>query len=138
MAPEQDLSFDGVHHLNFSVTDLERSAAWYTDVLGLSLGWAMDDTEGRGRKIVLLHPDSPLRIVLSLHRDNTGEPFNEFRTGLDHVAFTVSDRSALERWQAHFEELGVPHSHIKEGATGWLITFRDPDNVQFEIYSQSK
>jgi glyoxylase I family protein len=138
MTPEQGLSFDGVHHLNFSVTDLERSATWYTEVLGLSPGWEMDDTEGRGRKVVLLHPDSSLRIVLSIHRDNDGEPFSEFRTGLDHVAFAVTDRAELERWQAHFEELGVPHSDIKEGATGWLITFRDPDNVQFEIYTQNK
>lgn len=130
--------FDGIHHINMSVTDLQRSADWYTSVLGLTRGWEMDDVEGRGRKVVLLHPSSPLRIVLSLHQANDGKRFNEFRTGLDHVALTVADRDALEGWQRRFEELGVEHSAIKEGATGWLITFRDPDNIQLEMYTRSK
>jgi glyoxylase I family protein len=130
--------FSGVHHLNFSVTDLNRSASWYIDVLGLNKGWEMEDVEGRGRKLVLLHPTEPLRIVLTVHQSNQGEPFSEFRTGLDHVAFTVADRASLEAWARRFDELGVEHSPIKEGATGWLITFRDPDNVQLEMYTRSK
>src|SRR5689334_18154275 len=111
------LKFEGVHHINFSVTDLERSAGWYREVLGLNEGWEMEDVEGRGRKMVLLHPTSPLRIVLSLHQTNMGEPASEFHTGLDHLAFTVEDRAALEAWQRRFEEKGVEHSPIKEGAT---------------------
>lgn len=130
--------FTGIHHINFSVTDLDRSAAWYREVLGLTTGWEMEDTDGRGRKVVLLHPSSPLRIVLSLHQKNEGDPASEFRTGLDHIAFTVADRAELERWQQRFEELGVEHSPINEGATGWLITFRDPDNIQLEVYTQTK
>jgi catechol 2,3-dioxygenase-like lactoylglutathione lyase family enzyme len=131
-------AFGGIHHINFSVTDGERSAAWYAEVLGLSRGWEMEDTEGRGRKIVLLHPTEPLRVVLSQHQSNPGEPFSEFQTGLDHVALTVTDRAELEAWSRRFEELGVEHSEIKEGATGWLITFRDPDNIQLELYTRSK
>lgn len=130
--------FDGVHHINLSVTDLERSAAWYMNFLGLTRGWEMPDEEGRGQKIILLHPVSPFRLVLSHHRANDGQPSSEFRTGLDHIAFTVEDRDALEEWRARFQEAGVDHSEIKEGATGWLITFRDPDNVQLEMYTRSK
>lgn len=130
--------FSSVHHVNFTVTDLGRSAAWYTQVLGLTKGWEMEDAEGKGRKVVLLLDGTPLRIVLSLHQANSGEPFSEFVTGLDHIALTVSDRGELEAWQRRFEELGVTHTPIKEGATGWLITFRDPDNIQFEMYTQSK
>jgi glyoxylase I family protein len=130
--------FIGVHHVNFSVTDLDRSAAWYIRVLGLQRGWVMDDIDGRGRKIVLLHHGSPLRIVLSLHAANSGETADEHRTGLDHVAFGVRDRPALGEWLHHLEELGVVHSEIKEGATGWLITLRDPDNIQLEVYTLGK
>lgn len=132
------LPFTGVHHVNFSVTDLERSTAWYMKVLGLTKGWEMSDEGGRGQKMILLLPGSPLRIVLSKHRANDGEPASELRTGLDHVALTVEDRDALEAWQRRFEELGVDHSPIKEGATGYLITFRDPDNIQLEVYTLGK
>jgi len=130
--------FSAVHHFNLSVTDLARSAAWYTEVLGLTKGWEMEDTEGRGRKVVLLHDGGSLRIVLSYHQANDGEPFTEFRTGFDHLALTVADRTELEAWERRFQEMGVDHSPIKEGATGWLITFRDPDNIQFEMYTQGK
>jgi glyoxylase I family protein len=135
---DTDLQFLGVHHLNLSVTDLERSAEWYEQVLGLTRGWEMPDTEGRGRKIILLHPSSPFRLVLSLHAANEGGSFSEFRTGLDHIAFTVADRGTLERWAQHFNEMGIEHSPIKEGATGWLVVFRDPDGVQLEMYTVGK
>jgi glyoxylase I family protein len=131
-------SFSGIHHITFSVTNLERSTAWYMEVLGLEKGWDMPDVEGRGRKVALLHPTSPLRIVLSLHQSNDGGRFSEFSTGLDHVAFTVVDQEELEAWQTRFERLGIDHTPIMEGATGWLITFRDPDNIQLEMYTQSK
>ena len=130
--------FTGVHHINFSVTDLQRSADWYQRVLGLKMGWEMPDTEGRGQKIALLHPSSELRLVLSHHSANDGQPASEFRTGLDHVALTVTNSAELERWRQRFDELGVEHSEIKEGATGYLITFRDPDNIQLEVYTQAK
>jgi glyoxylase I family protein len=130
--------FGSVHHVNFSVTDLERSTSWYTGVLGLEKGWEMEDTEGRGQKVVLLHPSNPLRIILTLHKANSREPFSEFNTGLDHIAFSVASREELEAWVSRFEELGVTHSPIKEGATGWLITFRDPDNIQLEMYTLAK
>jgi catechol 2,3-dioxygenase-like lactoylglutathione lyase family enzyme len=85
-----------------------------------------------------VHPTLPYRIVLSHHQSNSGEAFSEFGTGLDHVAFTVADRQELEAWVGHLDERGVPHSEIKEGATGWLIVFRDPDNIQLELYTASK
>jgi glyoxylase I family protein len=130
--------FSGIHHINFTVTDLERSAAWYMDVLGLEKGWEMPDVEGRGRKIALLLPGSPFRLVISQHVSNEGGPASEFRTGLDHIALTVEDRAELESWKRHFEEKGVAHSGIKEGATGYFIVFRDPDNIQLEVYTKGK
>jgi glyoxylase I family protein len=131
-------AFIGVHHINLSVADLERSAAWYRKVLRLEEGWDIDDVEGRGRKKVLTHPGTAFRIVLSLHQSNDGSRFSEFKTGLDHVAFSIADRPQLDLWQAWFDEHDVEHSEIKEGATGWLITFRDLDNIQFEMYTVSK
>jgi glyoxylase I family protein len=136
--PMNQPSFSGIHHLNLTVTEPERSAAWYTRVLGLQPGWTMDDIDGRGRKVVLLAPQSTLRIVLTQHRANNGLPASEFQTGLDHVAFTVDSRASLDDWVVWLDEANVTHSEIKEGATGWLIILRDPDNVQLELYTSSK
>jgi glyoxylase I family protein len=131
-------TFSTVHHLNLTVTDLHRSADWYVEMMGLHRGWEMPDEGGRGQKVVLLHPSEPLRLVLTQHAANDGGAASEFRTGLDHIAFTVADRAELEAWERHFNALGVEHSAIKEGATGWLIVFRDPDHIQLEVYTASK
>src|SRR5579884_143792 len=130
--------FGGIHHLNLTVTDPDRSADWYVDVLGFERGWQMPDVEGRGRKVVLTHPHEPFRLVLTGHSAGSGDQFSEFRTGLDHFALSVPDRSVLEAWVERLDKQGVAHSEIKEGATGWLITFRDPDNVQLELYTLTK
>jgi glyoxylase I family protein len=130
-------NFSGVHHVNFTVTDIDRSTAWYCNVLGLSVGWNMDQ-EGVWRKVALVQPDSSFRMVLTQHASGNSDEFSELQTGLDHIAFTVADREELQGWRQRFEELGVDHSKIKEGATGFLITFRDPDNIQLEVYTQGK
>jgi glyoxylase I family protein len=123
----------GIHHLALSVTDLDRSVAWYADVLGLERGFEIPDTESRGQKSILRIPGA--RIALTLHQANEGEPFSEFRTGLDHFALSVADRDGLEAWQARLGALGVAHSPITQGATGWFISVRDPDGIQLEIYT---
>lgn len=124
----------GVHHLNFTVLDLKKSAAWYSEVLGLIRLWELEDT-GQGAKVLFLHPGCRLMIGLTAHASNSGDRFSEFRTGLDHASFSVSTLQELETWQAHFEELGVEHSPITQTPRGaWELVFRDPDNIQLELF----
>jgi glyoxylase I family protein len=61
-------------------------------------------------------------------------PFNERRTGLDHLGFEVAAREQLAAWVARFDDLGVVHSEIKHTPiTGsYLVAFRDPDGIQLE------
>jgi catechol 2,3-dioxygenase-like lactoylglutathione lyase family enzyme len=59
---------------------------------------------------------------------------NEFRTGLDHLTYTVSSRDELEAWQALLAEKGIPFSPIAESPIGTLVVLRDPDNIQLELW----
>jgi catechol-2,3-dioxygenase len=81
-------------------------------------------------EVLLKHPVSGLLIGLLHHPANPGEPFSEFRTGLDHLEFEVADRDELERWEQRLTALGIAHSGIKDH----LVTFRDPDNIQLEFF----
>jgi catechol 2,3-dioxygenase-like lactoylglutathione lyase family enzyme len=57
--------------------------------------------------------------------------------GLDHLSFAVPDRGALERWCERLEELGVDHSPVAEAesiADAAVVVFRDPDNIQLELF----
>lgn len=124
----------GVHHINFTVLDLKKSAAWYAEVLGLTRFLELEDT-GQGAKVLFTHPGSRLMIGLTAHASNPGERFSELRTGLDHASFSVSTRQELEAWQTHFEKLGVEHSPITQTPRGaWELVFRDPDNIQLELF----
>jgi len=124
----------GYHHVSLTVPDAANSAAWYSQVLGLA---RLTGLEGDGfRKILLMHPASKAGFAVTEHRARgSGDAFSEFRTGMDHLAFAVAGRAALEAWKARFEELGVEHSEIKPSAMGDVIVFRDPDNIQLEVYA---
>jgi catechol-2,3-dioxygenase len=47
-------------------------------------------------------------------------------SGLDHLAFQITDADELQNWVSHLVELGVPHSGIIDTGYGPTLVFRDP------------
>ena len=126
-------SIVGFNHVSFSVTDPDRSAAWYQDVLGFVRHG--DGQRKELRRIRLHQSGSGLTLTLTGHERGTGEPFSELRTGLDHLAFS-GGAGEIEEWKRRFEERGVEHSEIRPLPDGGgAITLRDPDNIQLEVFA---
>lgn len=123
----------GLHHIALTVTDLEASIRWYARVFGIS--YQMEEAHEGGVGKLLADEQWRLIIVLHRHDVNTGERFSERRTGLDHVGFSVADRAELEGWQRHLRELGVTQSPIADTPYGFILVFRDPDNIQLELFA---
>ncbi len=121
--------------LNLSVRDPDRSAAWYMQLLGMTLRYDHTSDDGRLRYVSLVEPESALILCLVGHAANLGEKFSEFRTGLDHLEFLVERHEDLYEWADRLDELGVVHSGVKElgYSPNALITFRDLDNIQLEF-----
>ena len=122
----------GPHHAALTVTDIERSLAWYTDLLGLQQLFGEDDDEVSLR--VLMHPASGWILGLRQYHQKPGDQFDEFRTGLDHFAFGVADRATLEAWEGELQQRAIPFTPIVETPIGSVICFRDPDNIQLEFW----
>ncbi len=132
-----------LHHVALTVTDLDASTAWYQRIF--SLGPVLDAPHDGGWQRMLADREMRLVIVLHRHDVNQGELFSERRTGLDHFGMGVSTRAELEAWQAHLEEMGVvraaaadrpcTQSPIAVTPYGSILVFRDPDNIQLELYS---
>jgi glyoxylase I family protein len=122
----------GAHHVAFTVTDADRSAAWYQDLLGMELLFQVDEDDVKLR--VLAHAGTGWIIGIREYPDRPDGPFDEHRTGLDHLAFTVTSRPELEAWQQELERRDVTYSPIRESPIGTVITFRDPDNIQLELW----
>ena len=126
------------HHVSLTVTDRERSTRWYCDVLGFEV---QDDTiEGHWfRRTRLQHgsgTDGRIILTLTQHDDGSGDRFSAVRTGLDHLSLRVRNRRDLDELVGRMDELGVPHSEVKSmGEGNAMVTVRDPDNIQLEVYS---
>jgi glyoxylase I family protein len=132
MAASTVPSFSKVSHISFSATDAEASGAWWARVFDLT---ELDRTAGDGWKAVLLiHQPTATIIEFQQHDQNRGERFDPARTGFDHMGFKVDDVDALAEWQAHFERLGVEHTPTVHREYGSVLTFRDPDGIQFEMF----
>jgi catechol 2,3-dioxygenase-like lactoylglutathione lyase family enzyme len=122
---------DGISHIDLSVTDVERSLPFYTDVLGFEV---LGREESAERTMVLMtHAGLANGVCLNEHRDGGDSPFDERRAGLDHLSFRVASREQLETWQRTFEAHGVSHSPIADTPFGPVLVFRDPDNIQLEL-----
>ena len=121
-----------IHHLRLTVSDVERSRAFYTEVLGFH--HVMDLPSG----VFLSNGAVGLGLGPSPDpsRAPAGDRFDEARVGLDHLSFSVASRDELERARQLLEERGVPHGEVTDlgDAFGlYILAFRDPDNIQLEL-----
>jgi glyoxylase I family protein len=130
-----------VHHLRLTVTDVERSRAFYTELLGFDVAVESpppDDPSAneafkvlfgglvmtRGNLIMGLRPMAP-----------SGDRFDPDRVGLDHLSFSVGSRDDLEDALRLFDERGVSHGEITALPSFGIdvLSFEDPDGVQLEL-----
>ena len=124
--------FAGVDHASLSVTDLDRSERFYTDVLGLL---RLADF---GTVRVLLHRPTSFMLALVRHDAAHGDRFTELHTGLDHLGFAVSSREELVRWERRLEVLGVEYTPIRDMEFGAHLNFRDPDHIALELSTSNE
>jgi catechol 2,3-dioxygenase-like lactoylglutathione lyase family enzyme len=127
------------------VTDVERSRAFYTSLLGFDVAVESppdDDPSAaetfkvlfggvvmiRGNLLMGLRPMAP-----------SGDHFDPDRVGLDHLSFGVPSRGDLERAVLLFDEHGVPRGEITNLAGFGIdvLPFEDPDGVQLELTAPS-
>ncbi|GAC1473558.1 MAG: VOC family protein [Chloroflexota bacterium] len=132
-----------LHHIALTVSDLDASIEWYQKVFGLTYRLEEGHQGGTGK---LLADDAwQMVVVLHRHDSNEKERFKETRTGLDHLGMAVGTRDDLESWQTHLEKMGVKkspaanrpctQSPITDRPYGSVLVFRDPDNIQLEMFA---
>jgi catechol 2,3-dioxygenase-like lactoylglutathione lyase family enzyme len=121
------VTFAGIDHVSFTVTDLDASQRFYVEVLDFLL--VLDVGYGR----IFMHPDTGFTLSLMRHDGAPGGPFTELVTGLDHLGLTAASREELEEWERRFDQHGVTYTPIRDMEFGYHLNFRDPDNIALEL-----
>jgi catechol 2,3-dioxygenase-like lactoylglutathione lyase family enzyme len=121
------VAFAGVSHVAFTVTDLDVSVRFYTEVLDFIE--VLDVGYGR----ICMHPATGFVLGLARPDGAHGGSFTERCTGLDHLGLVASSRAELEEWQRRFDEHGVTYTPIRDMEMGYHLNFRDPDGIALEF-----
>src|SRR5689334_7819150 len=101
-------AISGLHHVLLTVRDLQRSATFYEDVLGLRKVREIADDGVAGAKVLFALPDRRLLGLVS-HQTRSGDAFDEHRIGLDHMALSVPVAD-LPAWAERLHAAGVEYS----------------------------
>lgn len=124
---------EGLEHVGIGVRDLEKSVAFYRDMLGFEVAMERDLNvpASRIKKLVFMRRGDDMIELLSMPEGNKGVESYE-TTGVSHICFTVQGiKEEIEKWT----RLGIPQSiPPTPTADGGLRTaFRGPDGEHIEL-----
>ena len=141
----------GINHTSFTVADMERSLAYYRDILGLQVILDQEGTAdylaqitgfpGARLHIVLLTLPGGYDHVLELiqYREPVGRPIS-LRTcdpGSAHLCFSTDDiHATAAHLRAHGVHLRSEPVPITAGRNtgGYSCYFLDPDGITLELF----
>ena len=125
-------SIDGgvrVGHVHLKVANLERSLAFYRDVLGFSV------TQRYGSQAAFLAAGGyHHHIGLNTWESLDGSPPGPGTTGLYHVALLYPSRTALADTMRRIFAAGVPLEGASDHGVSEAVYLRDPDGNGLELY----
>ena len=120
-------------HLVLKVQDLQKSLAFYTEVVGLEVSDWIDD------RMVFLRAGSDHHdmAILQLPPGSTAAPEGNYPS-IEHFSYQVADYTEIEKIVAMLQARGIeidrgPGKHGPGENT--FIVFRDPDGNNVEFYS---
>jgi glyoxylase I family protein len=131
MTEAKRMQLTGLHHITAICTDVDRTIAFYRDVLGLGIlhdGVSDDDPgtrhvwfgTGPGHLVSFLHyPQMPKGVV------GTGSTH--------HFAFVVESADELDAWRDYLRGRGVESTDVFDRGALRSVYVRDPDGHIVEI-----
>jgi glyoxylase I family protein len=124
----------GLHHVTLICRDLDRTTAFWRDILGLALvrEVANDDDPG-ARHFWFGDGDGTPGTLISFLEYPT---MDEGKVGVGsthHIAFSVGSAEEQEAWREYLGSRGVPCSEVFDRGPFRSIYFRDPDGHIIEI-----
>jgi catechol 2,3-dioxygenase-like lactoylglutathione lyase family enzyme len=126
-------SFTGMRHIHLKVADIERSARFYEQGLGMERVL----TSHNGQMVILGTPGAGDALTLSVGSigadvDQSGRVGDN--GGIDHFGFTLADQHQVDEAVAQLVAAGGTLISKTELVPGFPSAFlRDPDGYAFQI-----
>jgi glyoxylase I family protein len=128
----------GLHHVTVICADLDRTTAFYRDVLGLALvreGTNDDDPDARHFWFGDAHGTAG--TLLSFMEYPQMEPGKVGVGSVHHVALSVASTAELEAWRDYLRSREVDCTDVFDRGGLRSIYLRDPDGNIVEIATTS-
>ena len=121
----------GYAHVAITVSDLDRSLAFYESLLGAPPVGRIE-LDGLDRRLFSVGGGQILGVTA--YAEGKAVPFDPTVPGLDHIGFAVADRDAVVAWQVHAASAGID-SHLEDPEFGTTLMVKDPDGNQIEFFA---
>ena len=127
------MQLNGIAHFQLTVSDMERSRAFYAPLLELFEMQILIDSATYGYCI-----GSRTGIAISpIDEIHGGDTFDQRRVGLHHLCFRAREREHIDEIFVFVEALGARIIHPPredEFAPGYYsLLFEDPDGIRIEV-----
>ena len=131
---------EAIDHLDLVVSDLERSLAFYRELLR-PLGYTrLSEIEGeRGERVLYVGREGGKGSVSLRERQSQARevPYDRYDLGIHHIAFSAPSREAVDERAAWLGRQGVeiesgPKEHSYTPGY-YAVFFYDPDGLKLEI-----
>jgi len=132
--PPRRMQLRGLHHITLICADLERTRAFYRDLLGLTVvrEGANDDDPG-AQHVWFGDPEGTPGTLVTFLEYPAMDPGTVGRGSTHHFAFHVASREELDAWREYLAGAGVSCSEAFERGGLRSVYFRDPDGHLLEI-----
>lgn len=118
-----------VGHIHLKVSDLDRSIAFYQDVMGFALTQKFGDSAA-----FLAAGGYHHHIGLNTWHSKDAGPAPERAAGLYHAAFVFPDRASMAATLKNVLDHGTPLDGAADHGVSEAVYFRDPDGNGIELY----
>ncbi len=116
-----------LEHVNLTVSDLDRSIAFYTELFGYEVRWQGTLTDGRPAAHV---GDDRHYIALFQSSADGRSTVDYTAVGMNHVGFVVE---SIDRVKSTLQALGVEPVAEHDYEPGQRLYFYDPDGIEIEL-----
>jgi glyoxylase I family protein len=134
---------NGVHHVDLAVADVERSLAFYRDLLG-PLGWTEEiryPTYRGTEDVVYLVREDVHNGGVGL-RPADGGTYRYYAVGVEHIAFEVDRPEEVDEAHARCLASGAnihfPPEEDRDEPGYYAFFVFDPDGIRVEVFCWSR